>query len=254
MIGPHARQPSEVSGGWPAMAYCLALDFSRFRIITFDCYGTLIDWETGILGAIRPILSAHNSHLEDAEILRMYGEIEADEESGAYQSYKEILRAVVLGFGARLGFGPSENEQRSLANSLANWTPFPDTVTALRQLKQKFKLGILSNIDDELFAATAPQLKTGFDHVVTASQAGAYKPSPDIFRLAQKKIGLPAEQWLHAGQSIYHDVIPAQSMGIATVWVNRPSPLPNSGAAKPARGKPDVEVSSLKDLADLMNK
>jgi 2-haloacid dehalogenase len=236
------------------MAYCLALDFSRFRIITFDCYGTLIDWETGILGAIRPILSAHNAHLSDVDILRMYGEIEADEESGAYQSYKEILRAVVRGFGTRVGFVPSEKEQQSLPHSVANWKPFPDTVTALRNLKEQFKLGILSNIDDDLFSATAPQLEIEFDHVITASQARAYKPSLDIFRLAQKKMGLPQAQWLHAGQSIYHDVIPAQSLGIATVWVNRPSPLPNSGAAKPARGKPDVEVSSLRKLADLISK
>ena len=236
------------------MAYSLAFDFSRFRIITFDCYGTLIDWETGILGAIRPILSAHNAHLSDVDILRMYGEIEAEEESGAYQSYKEILRAVVRGFGTRLGFTPSQEEQQSLPNSLANWKPFPDSVAVLRNLKQQFKLGILSNIDDDLFSATAPQLEIGFDLVITASQALAYKPSPDIFRLAQKKIGLQPQQWLHAGQSIYHDVVPAQSMGIATVWVNRPSPLPNSGAAKPAQGKPDVEVSSLRELADLISK
>ena len=236
------------------MAYCLALDFSRFSIITFDCYGTLIDWESGILGAIRPILSAHGAHLSDAEILRMYGEIEADEESGQYQPYREILQAVVRGFGTRLGFVPSEKDQHSLPDSLANWKPFPDTVDALRQLKQKFKLGILSNIDDDLFSATAPQLEIEFDDVVTASQARAYKPSLDIFRLAQQKIGFPAEQWLHAGQSIYHDVIPAQAMGIATVWVNRPSPLPNSGAAKPAQAKPDVEVSSLKEFADLISK
>jgi 2-haloacid dehalogenase len=232
----------------------LAFDFSRFNIITFDCYGTLTDWETGILGAIRPILSAHNAHLSNTDILRMYGEIEADEESGEYQPYREVLQAVVRGFGTRLGFVPSEKEQQSLPNSLANWKPFPDTVAALRQLKQKFKLGILSNIDDDLFSATAPQLGIEFDHVVTASQARAYKPSLDIFRLAQKKIGVPPQQWLHAGQSIYHDVIPARSLGIATVWVNRPSPLPNSGAAKPAHGKPEVEVSSLKDLTDLINK
>jgi 2-haloacid dehalogenase len=232
----------------------LALDFSRFRLITFDCYGTLIDWETGILSAIRPILSAHHAHLSNADILRMYGEIEAEEESGSYQAYKEILRAVVRGFGTRLGFTPSQEEQQSLPNSLANWKPFPDTVAALRQLKQQFKLGILSNIDDDLFSATAPQLEIEFDHVITASQARAYKPSLDIFRLAQKKIGLPPLQWLHAGQSIYHDVVPAQSMGIATVWVNRPSPLPNSGAAKPAKGKADVEVSSLRELADLIGK
>jgi 2-haloacid dehalogenase len=236
------------------MAYCLVFDLSRFSIITFDCYGTLIDWETGILGAIRPILDAHNAHLSDPDILRMYGAIEAEEESGEYRRYREILQAVVRGFGTRLGFVPSEKEQHSLPNSLANWKPFRDTVAALRQLKQKFKLGILSNIDDDLFSATAPQLEVEFDYVITASQAHAYKPSLDIFRLAQKRIGLPIEQWLHAGQSIYHDVIPAQSIGVATVWVNRPSPLPNSGAAKPARAKPDIEVSSLKELADSINK
>lgn len=236
------------------MAYGLVFDFSRFSIITFDCYGTLIDWETGILGAIRPILSAHHAHLTDADILRTYGEIEAEEESGSYQPYKEILTAVIRGFGIRLGFVPSEEEQQSLPNSLANWKPFPDTVAVLRRLKQKFKLGILSNIDDDLFSATAPQLEIEFDYVVTASQARAYKPSLEIFRLAQKRIGLPPQQWLHAGQSIYHDVIPARSMGIATVWVNRPSPLPNSGAAKPAQGKPDVEVASLKELDELLSK
>jgi 2-haloacid dehalogenase len=234
------------------MAYCLVFDFSRFSIITFDCYGTLIDWETGILDAIRPILSAHNAHLSDVDILRMYGEIEAEEESGEYQAYRGILQSVVRGFGTRLGFVSSEQEQQSLPNSLANWKPFSDTAAALRLLKQKFKLGILSNIDDDLFSATAPQLEVEFDYVVTASQARAYKPSADIFRLAQKKIGLATQEWLHAGQSIYHDGIPAQSLGIATVWVNRPSPLPNSGAAKPAHGKPDIEVSSLRELADLI--
>jgi 2-haloacid dehalogenase len=236
------------------MAYCLAFDLSRFSIITFDCYGTLIDWETGILGAIRPILSAHNAHLSDVDILRMYGEIEAEEESGEYQPYRDILQSVVRGFGTRLGFVPSEKEQRSLPDSLAKWKPFPDTVAALRRLKEKFKLGILSNIDDDLFSASASQLGIEFDEVVTASQARAYKPSLDLFRLAQKRIGLPMERWLHAGQSIYHDVIPVQALGIATIWVNRPSPLPNSGAAKPAQAKPDVEVASLQELADLVNK
>jgi 2-haloacid dehalogenase len=236
------------------MAYGLVFDFSRFSIITFDCYGTLIDWETGILGAMRPILSAHHAHLTDADILRTYGEIEAEEESGSYQPYKEILTAVIRGFGIRLGFVPSEEEEQSLPNSLANWKPFPDTVAVLRRLKQKFKLGILSNIDDDLFSATAPQLEIEFDYVVTASQARAYKPALEIFRFAQNRIGLPSQQWLHAGQSIYHDVIPARSMGIATVWVNRPSPLPNSGAAKPAQGKPDIEVASLKELDELLSK
>jgi 2-haloacid dehalogenase len=233
------------------MVYCLAFDFSRSRIITFDCYGTLIDWETGILGAFRPILSAHEAHLGDAEILRLYGEIEADEESGEYRPYKEILQAVVRGFGTRLGFVPSKKEQQSLPDSLPNWRPFPDTVAALRRLKSKFDLGILSNVDDELFSATARQLEINFDQVVTASQARAYKPSLELFRLAQSRVAVPAEQWLHAAQSVYHDVIPAQSLGLSTVWVNRPSLRPNTGAAKQASARPDVSVSSLQELADL---
>jgi 2-haloacid dehalogenase len=233
------------------MAYCLALDFSRFRIITFDCYGTLIDWETGILGAIRPILAAHGAHLSDPEILRMYGEIEAEEESGEYHPYKEILQAVVRGFGTHLGFVPSNQEQLSLPNSVPNWRPFPDTVAALRRLKSKFNLGILSNVDDELFSATARQLGINFDQVVTASQARAYKPSLELFRLAQSRVALPPEQWLHAAQSVYHDVIPAQALGLSTVWVNRPSLRPNTGAAKQASARPDVSVSSLQELADL---
>jgi 2-haloacid dehalogenase len=233
------------------MAYCLALDFSRFRIITFDCYGTLIDWETGILGAIRPILAAHGAHLSDPEILRMYGEIEAEEESGEYHPYKEILQAVVRGFGTHLGFVPSNQEQLSLPDSVPNWRPFPDTVAVLRRLKSKFNLGILSNVDDELFSATARHLEINFDQVVTASQARAYKPSLELFRLAQSRVAVPPGQWLHAAQSVYHDVIPAQSLGLSTVWVNRPSIRPNAGAAKQVSARPDVSVSSLQELADL---
>jgi 2-haloacid dehalogenase len=233
------------------MAESLPVDFSRFRVITFDCYGTLIDWETGILGAIRPILAAHGAHLDEAEILRLYGDIEAEQEAAPYREYKEILRAVVRGFGIRLGFAPSAREQQSLPDSLANWRPFPDTVSALHRLKNKFKLGILSNIDDDLFSATRPKLEVNFDYVITAAQAKAYKPSLEVFGLAQRRIAVPTDEWLHAGQSIYHDVIPAKSLGISTVWVNRPSPRPNSGAAKEASAQADTEVSSLAALADL---
>ena len=227
------------------------LDFSRFLVITFDCYGTLIDWETGILGAIRPVLLAHHASLSDPEILRLYSELEADAESSHYQPYREILRDVVRGFGVRLGFRTTEEEQHSLSNSLTNWKPFPDTVAALRNLKTKFKLGIISNVDDDLFSASARQLEVDFDYVTTAGQAHAYKPSLEIFRLAQRKMGIPSEHWLHAGQSIYHDVIPARSLGISTVWVNRASPRPGAGAAKQASAEPDDEVNSLAELAQL---
>jgi 2-haloacid dehalogenase len=227
------------------------MDFSRFRVITFDCYGTLINWEAGILGALRPILSAHGTRLQDFEILRLYGEIEPQEQSGEYRDYKEILRSVVRGFGKHLGFMPTADEQQALPGSVAGWQPFPYTVSALSRLKRNFQLGILSNIDDDLFAATGRKLAVPFDYVVTAAQARAYKPSLQVFRLAASRMSLPPEQWLHAAQSVYHDVVPAQSLGISTAWVNRESIRPNAGAAKAARARPDLEVSTLAELADL---
>jgi 2-haloacid dehalogenase len=230
----------------------LGTDFSTVRVITFDCYGTLIDWENGILSAVRPILSSHGAELGNADILGLYGELEAEAEAGEFHPYREVLRDVVRRFGERLGFQASVTEQDSLPDSLANWRPFPDTVAALRQLHARFQLGIISNVDDDLFAATAPQLQTDFNFVVTAGQARAYKPSHKIFQLAQKKIGLPVTQWLHAGQSLYHDVIPAKALGIATAWVNRASARPGAGAAKRASGEPDAEVATLEELADLV--
>jgi 2-haloacid dehalogenase len=225
------------------------LGFSRFKIITFDCYGTLIDWETGILGALRPIVTAHAAKIDDADLLKLYGELEAEAESGEYRSYREVLREVVRGMGQRLGFETTESERDSLPESLASWEPFPDSVAALKELKSKLRVGIISNIDDDLFAASRQKLQTDFDLVVTAAQARAYKPSLKIFQLAEKKLGALRGEWLHAAQSIYHDVVPAKSLGIATVWVNRPSLRPNVGAVKQASAEPDVEVRSLRELA-----
>jgi 2-haloacid dehalogenase len=225
-------------------------DFSSIRVVTFDCYGTLIDWETGILGAIRPVLDAHGAQLPDSEILTIYGEVEAEAESGEFSPYREVLREVVRGFGERLGFQVSAAEQDSLPNSLATWRPFPDTVAALRDLHTKFQLGIISNVDDDLFAATTPQLQINFDFVVTAGRARAYKPSQKIFRWAQERIGVPNAQWLHAGQSLYHDVVPAKALGITTAWVNRASARPGAGATKWASATPDLEVASLQELVE----
>jgi 2-haloacid dehalogenase len=124
-------------------------------------------------------------------------------------------------------------------------------VDALRRLKARYRLAVISNIDDDLFAFTKPKLGVEFDQVITAQQARCYKPCERIFQIARGRIGVGLEQWLHVGQSIYHDVIPAQAMGIAAVWVKRPSPRPGAGATNAAAGKPDLEVSSLKALADL---
>ncbi len=225
------------------------LDLTRFQVLTFDCYGTLINWEEGILACLRRILAAHCKELDDASILRLYGDFEANGEQGEYRRYREVLQSVVCQFGEKLGFVPSAQEVTSLPESLARWNPWPDTVGALRELHSRFRLAIISNVDDDLFAATLPKLGAHFDQVITAQQAGAYKPSLKIFKLALSRIGVPAPKILHVGQSIYHDVLPAQSLGISTVWVNRPSPRSGVGAVKAAQGQPDVQVSTLAELA-----
>lgn len=225
------------------------LDFSRFEILTFDCYGTLIDWETGLLAAMHRILTTHGKILDDATLLKLFGDCEQLAEQGEFHPYREVLESVVRRFGAELGFTPAPQEAHSLPDSLASWRPWPDTVGALRQLKSRFRLAILSNVDDDLFAATRPELQVEFDEVITAQQAQAYKPSLKIFELALSRINAPAHRVLHVGQSIYHDVIPAQSLGLTTVWVNRPSARPGVGAVKAADAKPDLIVTSLAELA-----
>lgn len=225
------------------------IDFTRYEVLTFDCYGTLIDWETGILSALHRILARHEREVPDSTLLEMYGEFEQSFESGEYRRYHEVLESVVRQFGKSLKFTPTDEEARSLPLSLPTWRPWPDTVAALRQLKARFRLAIISNTDDDLFAATRSYLEVAFDEVITAQQARAYKPSLKIFELALSRIHSPAHRVLHVGQSIYHDVIPAQSLGLATVWVNRPSARPGIGAVKPAEAKPDLIVSSLAELA-----
>ena len=225
------------------------LDLGRLKVLTFDCYGTLIDWETGIFSALRPILAAHDKAITDSALLELYSTLEAEAEQGEFQPYREVLQSVVRGFGQRLGFTPTTAEMRSLPESLATWRPFPDTVPALRELKKRYQLAVISNVDDDLFAATAPQLKVSLDHVITAGQARCYKPNLEIFKLALTRIGVPVGKVLHVAQSIYHDVIPAKSLGISTVWVNRPSPRPGAGASKSASASPDLEVPDLATLS-----
>jgi 2-haloacid dehalogenase len=231
------------------------LDLTRFKVLTLDCYGTMIDWETGIFSALRPILAAHGKKIPDSALLELYSELEASAEAsagkGEFLRYRDALQSVVRGLGERLGFSPTDAEVRSLPESLANWQPFPDTVEALRKLKSRYQLAVISNVDDDLFASTAPKLGVVFDHVITAQQAQCYKPCIRMFELAEERIRVSRERWLHVGQSIYHDVIPAQSLGIATVWVNRPSPRSGAGAAKAAAGTPDLEVPDLDTLAQL---
>ena len=227
------------------------LNFSQFECLTFDCYGTLIDWESGILAALKPVLAEHNRTLKDEELLELYGKFEAQAEAGEYRSYRKVLQFVTQRIGSRLSFALHEHEIDVLPESLPRWPAFPDTVVALRRLKTRYKLAIISNTDDDLFAETAKTLEVPIDFVITAEQAGSYKPSHRNFELALERIGMPKEKILHCAQSLFHDVVPANALGIANVWVNRREGKKGAGATPVATAKPDLTVTSMKELADL---
>jgi 2-haloacid dehalogenase len=227
------------------------LDFDRFTYLTFDCYGTLIDWERGILAALRPVLDCHGIAISDDAALELYGELESAVEAGPYLPYRDLLATVMDGFGERLGFVPSADERGALAVSVGDWPPFPDTVEALRALTDRFRLVILSNIDDDLFALSARHLGVTFAAVVTAQQVGSYKPDPRNFRTLLARLGTTPDRVLHVAQSLFHDIAPANALGLTTVWVNRRHDRPGSGATPPATARPDLEVPDLRTLARL---
>ena len=228
------------------------LIFENFDVLTFDCYGTLIDWEKGILSSLKPVLTSHGIEISDNEVLEIYSDLEAKAEVGEYQTYKSVLRSVLNGFGKKFSFKPSEEELAVFATCVKYWPPFEDSTEALNALQTKYKLCILSNIDDDLFAYSAQHLKVNFDTVFTAQLIGSYKPSLQNFEFAMQHLGLPKERILHVAQSLFHDIVPAKKLGLATVWINRRREEEGFGATPPAEAKPDFEVPDLKSLVDLI--
>jgi 2-haloacid dehalogenase len=226
------------------------LDFSRFDWLSFDCYGTLIDWEAGILGYLRSLPQTKDCKISNDRILAMYSEFEPQEQAGHYRSYREVLAGVIHDFARELHFEVSDSEARGLAESIRDWRPFADTVAGLQRLHSRYKLAVLSNIDDDLFAYTAPKLEVRFDAVVTAQQVHSYKPSLNNFEALLRRHAISRERLLHVAESRYHDVEPARSLGIATVWVNRRQGKP-AAASKLADVKPDLEVADIGSLAEL---
>jgi 2-haloacid dehalogenase len=226
------------------------LDFSRFEWLSFDCYGTLIDWETGLLGYLRSLFQAKGCTIGDTQILALYSECEPREQAGHYRTYRDVLASVVRDFAQELRFELSDGEAAGLADSIRGWQPFADTVAGLQRLQSRYKLAVLSNIDDDLFAYTAPKLEVRFDAVVTAHQVHSYKPSLNNFEAMLRRHAIPRDRLLHVAESLYHDVAPAHQLGISTVWVNRRQGK-EAAASKLADVKPDLEVRDIERLAEL---
>ena len=228
------------------------LNFDNFEVLTFDCYGTLIDWESGIWEALHPALTNHHIAITRDKLLELYGELESEAERGEYHEYRAVLRMVLEGLGSRLGFAPTPTELQHFSGSVKDWPAFPDSTRALHALKKKYRLAIISNLDDDLFAFSAQRLQMQFDWVITAQQAKSYKPSLNNFHLAINRMGLPREKYLHVAQSLFHDMVPAKALGLSTVWINRRSSQGGFGATPPAQAQPDFEVPDLQTLAEEM--
>jgi 2-haloacid dehalogenase len=229
----------------------MPLDLADFDVLTFDCYGTLIDWERGILEAIRPILDAHGVSADDEPVLQAFGRHESEIEAGPYKPYRDVLGAVLTAMLDHFAQVPSDEEIARFGGSVVDWPAFPDSAAALTSLHERFRLGVITNCDDDLFAASAQRLATEFDWVVTAQQARRYKPNPRGFELAFERIGLPPKRILHVAQSLFHDHVQAKKLGLSTVWVNRRHDRPGPGATPRADATPDLIVPDMATLARL---
>lgn len=197
------------------------MDLDAFDALTFDCYGTLVDWADGVSSALQPILRDHDVEVDDEELFRLYGRFEKDVQSGAYVQYREVLRRVGRRFGDHFGFTPTNAELERVADSVGRWPVFGDTNTALGRLGEHVRLAVVSNVDDALFHETARQFPVSFDEVITAEQVGAYKPALEPLEAAFTRLGVPPNRLLHVAQSVYHDVNPAGRLGLSCVWVQR---------------------------------
>ncbi len=217
-----------------------ALNTTELELITFDCYGTLIDWESGIRGTLQRQLQSGGREWED-RFFDLYLEREALHESAAYRPYREVLAAAEADVLTAAGVNPLP--EPALAESLPDWKPFPDTLQGLQRLREKYRLGVLSNIDRDLFERTTRHLGVKFDIVVTAEDVQYYKPGPAHFNRMLEQTGLNENQVLHAAQSLYHDIAVCNELNIPCVWINR------NGEENPRSARPIAEFPDLLSFA-----
>jgi 2-haloacid dehalogenase len=231
------------------------MNFADFEALTFDCYGTLIDWERGILDVLRPWTHRHRLAVSDDELLEAFGECEAQEEAAAPEKlYPRILQAVFADIAARYDVAADQGEARAFGHSVRDWPAFPDSAPALHYFKPHYKLAIISNVDRASFAHSQAKLGVAFDAVITAQDVGSYKPSLRNFEYAFEKLkalGVERHRILHVAQSLFHDHEPAKALGMRTAWIKRRAGKAGWGATGPPRAtvRPDLVVNDMAALA-----
>jgi 2-haloacid dehalogenase len=235
------------------------VNLGDFDALSFDCYGTLIDWESGIAGVLRQWADAHGAQLSDEELLTAYSTHETRAEADhPTDPYPQILARAMRGLGEQLGVAVSHDEAEALAVSVPDWPAFPDSAEALRRLSRRYALIILSNVDRASFAGSNRRLGVPFTSILTAEDIGSYKPSPRNFQaLAREaqRLGVGDGKLLHVAQSLFHDHVPAKAIGLPTVWIDRRHDNPGWGAtpAPPANVSPDWTFTSMAAFADAVD-
>lgn len=225
------------------------LDLTAFDALTFDCYGTLIDWQSGITSALTPICERLGAPA--ADLPRRFGEIERTVQAGAYRSYREILRDVSREILGAQAASAGDADLDLLAESIRDWPAFPDTVDALGTLKKHYRLCIVSNIDRDIFIeGSLARLGVEIDEVVTAQDVASYKPGHAHFHEAARRLGLPLDRILHVAESRFHDIEPANALGLASVHVDRSRG--GASASGAGAGTPDLVVHSMAEFAALV--
>ncbi len=227
-----------------------------FRALTFDCYGTLIDWETGILAGLRPLAAKAGGGKSDDAILETFARHEAAQEAETPDMiYSKLLSTVHGRIAKEWGVAASAEDDARFGASVPDWPAFPDSAEALRYLKQHFKLGILSNVDRESFKGSNKRLGVEFDWIVTAQDVGSYKPSLSNFEVmiaTLGKDGVEKGQILHTAESLFHDHVPGNRMGLASCWVFRRHAKEGFGATSRPAEMPriDFRFNSLGEMAE----
>jgi len=230
------------------------MQLTEFKALSFDCYGTLIDWETGLTNALQPL--ARRSGKSPDELLDAYGPIEHQlEEEHPGLRYSELLEKVYERLAGHLGVEVDDAEARAFGQSVGDWPAFPDSAEALRYLKQHYQLIILSNVDLQSFSRSNERLGVEFDQVLTAEEIGSYKPSLRNFGFLLERVGAAGvgkQKLLHVAQSLFHDHVPANRMGIASAWIDRRAGKEGGGATVIPDPMPhyDFHFTSLAELAE----
>ena len=218
----------------------------KIEWVTFDVYGTLIDWEQGIYDAFSKEAERDGFTIERDKLIPLFMETERDIEGGSYELYAEVLRRTAVRISRELEWPLEPSRSGFLPDSVQRWKPFRETNPTLDKLKKKLQIGLISNIDDKLLGQTRRHMPVDFDLVVTAQQVRSYKPDPAHFKEAERRIGTK-KGWVHVASSYYYDVEPCLKAKVPVIWVNR-----NKEQLEPGAKKPTAEVKSLLEAAKLL--